>query len=376
MEKGTLTKLHREIFSAGYSEARTKFLHACRTAGASLERYDHPLPGPDGINLSTDVASFGPPDASAVLGLCSGTHGVEGFAGSAIQTGLLRSGLPSRLPSGVRLVVIHAINPYGFAHLRRVNEDNVDPNRNFVDHDAPYPVNTGYETLSDVFAPSRIDLPSRLRELTRVTAFRITRGRRALQIALSAGQYSHPKGLFFGGTAPIWSNLTFRAIVKRHLAATARVAFIDFHTGLGPPGYGEMIVGERIDSDAFGRARRWWGNRVRSVKDGGSVSVDMPGPLKFALSEMLPHTELTCGSLEFGTIAPKRVFRALQAENWLDHHGGADHPQAHLIKTRLLRAFYPDTKEWRVQVWSQAVDVIDQALLGLSRPGIAAGRTR
>lgn len=365
-----------DMFSAGYPEARTKFLDACRTAGASLERYAHPLSGPDGCDLSTDVASFGPPDAAAVFGLCSGTHGVEGFAGSAIQTGLLRSGLPSRLPSGIRLVVIHAINPYGFAHLRRVNEDNVDPNRNFVDHGAPYPVNSDYDALSDVFAPSRIDFQSRLRKLMQVSAFRITRGKRALQVAVSAGQYAHPQGLFFGGSAPIWSNLIFREIAGRYLAAADRVAFIDLHTGLGRHGHGEMIVGDPVDSDTFRRALRWWGTRVRTVKDGGSVSVDLPGSIKSALSEMLPHTELTCGSLEFGTVAPMRVFRALQTENWLHHHGGADHPQAEAIKTRLLRAFYPDTEEWRVQVWSQAVEVIDKALLGLSRPGMAANRAR
>jgi len=361
--------LRRDIFSADYSEARTKFLDACRVVGASLDRYAHPLPGPDGGDLSTDVASFGAPNAPAVLTLCSGTHGVEGFAGSAIQTGVLRSDLPDRLPDGVRMVLIHAINPYGFAHLRRVNEVNVDPNRNFIDHDAPYPANTGYEALSDIFSPSRIGFRSRLRELIRASAFRVTRGRRALQIALSAGQYSHPEGLFFGGTAPIWSNLTLHAIVERHLATATRIAFVDLHTGLGLHGYGELIVGEPVASDAFRRAQRWWGTRVRTVKDGGSVSVDLRGSIKSALTQMLPNAEFTCGSLEFGTVAPMRVFRALQVENWLHHHGGMEYPQAQAIKTRLLRAFYPDSEEWRAQVWFQAVEVVEQALLGVSEPG-------
>ncbi len=361
-------ELYEDMTSASYSEARAKFLDACKAVGASVEHYAHPLPGPDGCELATDVASLGPRDSPAVLGICSGTHGVEGFAGSAIQTGLFNCQLGPSLPPGVRLVIIHAINPYGFAHLRRVNEDNVDPNRNFIDHDAPHPVNADYDALANVIAPSRIDLRSRLHELIRVSAFRITRGRRALHLAVSGGQYSHPEGLFFGGTRPIWSNITLRTIVESHLAPADRVAFIDLHTGLGPHGYGEIIVGDPVDSDAFMRARRWWGTRVRTVKDGGSVSVDMSGSIKAALSEMLPQSELTCGTLEFGTIARMRVFRALQAENWLHHHGSMDHPRAHEIKTWLLRAFCPDSDDWRARVWSQAIEVTGRALQALSAP--------
>jgi len=363
-----------EWFSSGYPEARTKFLNACKSNGASLEHYEHALSAPGGSDLATDVAVFGTPDARAVLALCSGTHGVEGFAGSAIQTGLIDSGLATRLPNDVRLLVVHAINPYGFAYLRRVNEDNVDPNRNFVDHAAPHPMNSDYDALADVFAPIEFNLQSRLRGLVRMIAFRISRGGRALQRAISAGQYAHPEGLFYGGIEPIWSNRILRTIVDRHLTTAERVAFIDFHTGLGPHGYGEMILGDPVGSDAFGRARRWWGERVQTVKDGSSVSVDLPGSIKSALSTILSQKELTCGTLEFGTYAAMRVFGALQAENWLHHHGGAGHPQSEVVKTRLLRAFYPETTEWREQIWSQATDVVDQALAGLSRPE-AAGKT-
>ena len=126
-----------KLFSSDYSEARVKFLAACDAASVPVEHFRNPETGPNGEPLYTDVAVLGPNDAERVLLLCSGTHGVEGFAGSAIQTGLLSEEITARLPDGVRLVMIHALNPFGFAHLRRVNEDNVDLNRNFVDHAAP-----------------------------------------------------------------------------------------------------------------------------------------------------------------------------------------------------------------------------------------------
>src|SRR5690606_11704356 len=87
----------------------------------------------DGNELSLDVARKGPKDARKLLVVSSGTHGVEGYFGSAVQIALLE-GLLSRvnLAPHVGVLLIHAINPYGFAWSRRTNEDNVDQNRNFL----------------------------------------------------------------------------------------------------------------------------------------------------------------------------------------------------------------------------------------------------
>ena len=67
----------------------------------------------------------------------SGTHGVEGYCGSGIQIGFLKEGLFAELPDDMSVVLLHAMNPYGFSNDRRVNEDNVDLNRNFLDFAAP-----------------------------------------------------------------------------------------------------------------------------------------------------------------------------------------------------------------------------------------------
>ncbi|MGF1761640.1 M14 family metallopeptidase [Photobacterium sagamiensis] len=62
------------------------------------------------------------------------------------------------------------------------------------------------------------------------------------------------------------------------------------------------------------------------------------------------------------------VFKALRAENWLHHHGGTSHPKAVELKRCLLRAFYPDSEEWKASVWSQGKQVIERALASLSSP--------
>ena len=196
-------------FSANYHEARESFLRAATTAGATLESHENAVRGPQDERLFTDVATLGRGDGPTKLALCSATHGVEGFAGSAIQTGLLDDGIATRLGPSTGLVLIHAINPYGFAHLRRVNEDNVDLNRNFVDHSKPPLANPNYAELADTIAPNRWSLDSRAVSLGRLLWLQASRGRPAVQAAITGGQYAYPQGLFYGGRSETWSNQTF-----------------------------------------------------------------------------------------------------------------------------------------------------------------------
>src|SRR3954466_11012291 len=95
-----------------YQQARTEFLDAAARRGARITHHEHPLRGPDGGELATDVAVLGRPDAPRRLLVISGTHGVEGFAGSLCETAWLRDGVD--LPNDLAVVVIHALNPYGF----------------------------------------------------------------------------------------------------------------------------------------------------------------------------------------------------------------------------------------------------------------------
>ena len=355
--------------SGDYEEARAKFLDACGVSGIAVESHQNRSLGPEGEALFTDVACFGPEDAGAVLILCSGTHGVEGFCGSGIQTGLLRAGLPSRLKADQRVVPIHAINPYGFAHLRRANEDNVDLNRNFVDHTEAHPENPNYEDLAGAIAPTAYWPIASGVALARLRLYQAVHGKPALQAAITSGQYAHPQGLFYGGRFAVWSNKTFRTIVKRHVTTAPRAAFVDFHTGLGPFGHGEIIANTLPGSPDYEREVAWRGERVKTTKDGGAASADLDGPIKGALSPLRPQSEVTAVSLEFGSYPALTVFRAMQAENWSHHHGARDHRRATKIKAEMRRVFYPDEDDWKVLVWHQANAVVDEALSGLSRPG-------
>jgi hypothetical protein len=93
----------------------------------------HPIgaAGPGDEELTVDVGYFPGGDPERVLVVSSGVHGVEGFFGSAVQVALLEQWASVNPPS-TKCVFLHVLNPFGFAWLRRFDENNVDPNRNFL----------------------------------------------------------------------------------------------------------------------------------------------------------------------------------------------------------------------------------------------------
>src|SRR6266403_832796 len=115
-----------EYFAQSYSEARRKFVDAATQAGSGLASYVLPdRSGPTNEELVVDVARIGSQEPRNLLLIISGTHGVEGFCGSGCQVGYFAEQLFQALPADTGAVLIHALNPYGFAWLRRVDQCNV-----------------------------------------------------------------------------------------------------------------------------------------------------------------------------------------------------------------------------------------------------------
>lgn len=356
----------RQFFAPDYGGARAAFLAAAASAGAIVETFRNPHAPSEDVCLATDVAVLGSSDADHVLVLISGTHGVEGFAGSAVQVGLLRTGIAERLSPHVRILMIHALNPYGFAMLRRSNEENIDLNRNFLDHSRPHPQNLEYDKLSGALSAPAMAGPTNFWAILRIYGYLLRYGRARLQGAVTGGQYSHPRGLFFGGHKAAWSNKILHEIVARYLDRTVRLISVDVHTGLGPYGYGEVILIDAEDTPAYRRAVDLWGReRVRSTVSGKSVSAHLSGTINLAFARMLPEAVVTAVGLEFGTLPAFKVFNAMRRENWLHCQAGREYPGAARIKRQLLRAFYPNDERWQRKVWEQGCLVTEQALAGL-----------
>ncbi|HSZ53350.1 MAG TPA: M14 family metallopeptidase [Caulobacteraceae bacterium] len=355
-----------DSFSADYPQARTKFLEAAAGAGGALEAMVHPERGPDGGELATDVAWFGPKDAPAVLVMISGTHGVEGFCGSGAQVDWLRRGGAGGLTAGVAVLMIHAVNPYGFAWLRRVTHENVDLNRNWIDFSEALPANPGYANLADAIGPKEWSQAAQAASRQVLGSFAAAKGMMALQQAVSGGQYNHPKGVFYGGAGPTWSRKTQTAIFEHYLKGAARIGIIDYHTGLGPWGYGEQIITDLVGSPGYDRALRWYGAAVTSPSSGTSTSADIVGDGLAAAPVLLAHAEVTGMALEVGTQDTMTVLDALRADAWLHAYGDPMSEQGRAIKTQIRDAFYGDADDWKGMVAGQSLLAVKQALAGLA----------
>ncbi len=354
-------------FSRDFTAARAHFRAAAETAGAELEVFPHPLTGPGGGVLACDVARLGPADAERVLLTVSATHGVEGFAGSALQSDWFGDPGAGGLPEGVALMALHAINPHGFAHGRRANEDNVDLNRNFIDVTAGLPENAGWRRLAPVVCPDLWDegADAAYRALSR--DFIERHGERDYVVAVSGGQYTHPDGIFYGGVEPVWSHDLLRTLTTHWLVSVRYLAVVDFHTGLGPWGHGELICRHPPESEGLRRARRWYGDGVTSPELGESVSAVVTGNLRMAFALWRPDIELTSVGLVFGTYPAERVFEALRAENWLHHHGRPDSRGGRAIRAEIREMFDPDDDGWRALVLARGREVQRRALAGLAQ---------
>lgn len=354
----------RDYFADSYAEARAEFLGACVQGGHRVDSYPNPVRGPAGERLVCDVTRIGPADAEHVVVVTSGTHGAEGFCGSGIQVGLLRSGAVQSAPAGVALVLVHALNPYGFAWIRRVNEDNVDLNRNFVDHEGGnYPENDLFDELVDGILPTSLDDKTVAACRAIIAAAEDRHGEVLVRKASAKGQYKYPDSMAFGGTHATWSNRTLHTVCVREIAGARTAALIDLHSGLGPYGYGELMTPSKPGEPVFDRFCGWYGEQVHSTTAGQSDYAGSRGSILAGFHPPL-GAGVQFGSLgvEFGTIERTLVREAVRDDHWLHVHGNLDSATGREIKARLRAAFYPDEDAWKEAVWARGNEVVRTAL--------------
>ncbi len=355
-----------ECFAETYAEARAKFIDAAGRADARVESVVHPLKGRQNEELALDIARIGALDTKRLLVISSGCHGVEGFAGSGVQVALLqeRAFQERARASGVALLYLHALNPWGFSWWRRWTEDNVDLNRNFQDFGAggPLPGNPGYAAIADALVPDTWPSEAADRVLWDYVG---THGMRGIEVAIASGQYTHRDGLFFGGHAPTWSHDAVRRIVRQHRGRCEQVAWLDLHTATGPKGAATMVLAAPEDPETLVRARAWWGDDVASFDAPAGPMVSRKGTMADGLRDEFTGSEYTNVILEFGTEDGVEVLMALRAGQWLDRQRRPDPSLQRSIDRRVRDAFYTDTEAWKASTVGQGCEAAYRALAGL-----------
>jgi len=386
-----------ECFSETYREARAKFIEASRAASAEV----HTLPitkDAEG-SYTTDIAILRGSNPGLVV-VSSGTHGVEGYAGSAVQLQILRN--LTHAPVNPTVVLIHAVNPFGMAHYRRWNENNVDLNRNAL-HNADHfeqlmerdKFRDTYYKFDALFNPRRP--PSCFYVYVGIwfhMVYNIARyGMKALKTALVAATYTQSQGVFFGGQQLQPSHALLKAFMQKHFrhVRASNVAWIDVHTGLGPCGV-DVLMGMPEDAAemaqicpavpgecggfqaGFGRTtEETLAARCGSAGAAGPVvesrgKVNQSAGYEFTVGVMgrdewtrelfMPSSGRTLtATQEFGTLSNVKVARALMLENVGFHHDRGNHEY---WRSFSRDAFYVRTRDWKRRILKRGVDVFEK----------------
>ncbi|MDE1184821.1 DUF2817 domain-containing protein [Paraburkholderia sp.] len=361
------------IFSdmPNFADQRERFLAAAARANATHIAYPHPMRGPRGEALSTDVAIVGRADAHKRLVMMSGTHGVEGYYGSDSQIALLDTLQDRALPDDTCVVLMHLVNPWGTAWLRRVNEDNVDVNRNYIDFSRPPPTNTAYEALHEIYLCRDLDGPERRRADEQFAMHIRDLGETCVSNIVEAGQYLHPDGIFFGGKQQTWTNRTVRRIMQDHVAGARTAIVFDLHTGAGPYGHPMLMTIAERKVPAHDTAQALYGPWLYTILTAANASSDSgvaataTGYASQALIDELADVELMPLVIECGTYDGTRGHALLRDDHWLHLHGDPFDATGRRIKATLLEHYYPADSDWRDlialrtrQIWQRALDAL------------------
>lgn len=353
-------------FEPDYEHSRDAFrVLATRltTAYRDVERGEIAVPGQRDADLTLDWLYI-PAQAQPrrLLILTSGIHGAEGPAGSAVQRHFMAEVLPNTDLTEMGVLLVHALNPFGFRHMRRVTENNVDLNRNLDVTPALFALeNPGYRTIDELLNPEQpVDLGSMAHSLfaERAVLMILRHGMPTLRQAALQGQYEQEHGIYFGGHDFEPQKAGLESLIRRVAPGYGAVMTIDLHTGYGERGtlhmYPNPPLVPRIQDDTekvFAGHHIDWPHKDPTFYSTTGGLIDWIGKLlDLEAQRYVPMV------FEYGTLNSQTTPGALDSihrmvlENQGYHYGHATPADEREVRRRFREMFYPSSPRWRTEI--------------------------
>jgi Protein of unknown function (DUF2817) len=352
-------------FPRDYVTSRARFRDAAKRLGWSVQTQTIEGAGPNGEELAIDAAISPANDAERSLVVSSGLHGVEGSFGAAVQLAVMDAWAQGA-PTHVRCVFLHALNPHAYAWGRRVDADNVDPNRNLLLPGQEYAGSPdGYKSFDALLNPRTS--PARFDGfIIRSWLAILQHGMPALKQALVSGQYDYPQGIFFGGHGPTATHLALLERFREWVGPAAVAVHLDFHTGLGRWGSCKLLLDAPVTPNQRLRLDQWFGPDAYEEDDPRGLAY-LPrgsfGPWCIAQRAADDYTYLVA---EFGTFGIVRMLTGIRAENQAHHWGHPGDANFKRAKAGLSELFCPSSPKWRTKALAQGMDLVMRAAAGLA----------
>lgn len=348
-------------FPSSYREARERFQASADAAGCQLTSWEIAARGPQGETLAIDAARWGNAHARRWLLVTTGLHGSEAPFGSAVALRLLDQLTQQEPADDVGIILLHALNPYGYAWVRRTNEDNIDLNRNGLlpneEYSGAHPL---YHHVYNAFDPHR---RRRVESFYLQAWWLIMRHTKAaLQCSLPVGQYEYPKGLFYGGKGPAESLKLLQHHLPQWMPEAQEVMHFDYHTGLGRWADCRLLIDVPDEHEDAQWLSRWAPPGVVESAANNRTAYHARGSLgPWMKHYVFPNAHYHYAAAEFGTFGNVAVLRSLVKE--LQAHYSCQPGDRYYLQTKRLlsETFVPRSPHWRRRTLEQGVGLCRKA---------------
>lgn len=343
-----------KYFSENYFQAREKF----RKNTSKLKISNHHIID----DLTIDVAESHPRKKEKLLIIISGTHGVEGYVGSAFQLFFIDKYL-SKIKNKYGILLIHALNPYGFKNNRRYNENNVDLNRNnnkdFSKINSFFNKNKLFkeENIFNIKRAFLSDNFERIRYNLLLYKLILKHGISKTIQLIGHGQNKYPKGLCYSGKNKEKSILFLDKKIKEITKDYKETILIDVHTG----------AAKKYNLDIF------TANKINEVKIKGSFKstntkkkgTDHIGGIENSLFENSKSKKNIHFTLEYGTINKYSTVISLNylsyllfKENQITNFGPFE--KIPKIRQKMKKAYFPEEKKFKENMLKKTKEFLDK----------------
>jgi hypothetical protein len=304
-----------------------------------------------------------------LLIMSSGVHGIEGFVGSAVQSYFMSEILNDNIFQNMGLLLIHAINPYGFKYERRFSENNVDMNRNFdVNKDLFQIEDEGYGKLYQFLNPEKKTGVSYLGNgfFFLKTVYHILRYKKsALRQSTVQGQYEFPMGIFYGGNDFEPQKEWLERLILEKTRDYASIFVIDIHTGLGERGKIHLLPGLVQDQRIINSIKKIFKGFIIDWQDPKKDFYPYSGGFRDYIEKLISaEKEFIKIGFEFGTLNSHKMVGSVRSlhnmilENQGFHHGYKNNKAEKIVKKRFREMFFPSSEIWRSNVIKQASEIL------------------
>ena len=243
--------------------------------------------------------------------IISGTHGVEGYPGSAIQFQTLEN------LSGdeTSYLIIHGLNPYGFKNNRRCTKNNIDLNRNYLESnnfkDDSYP-----RIIFDLISTFLYSLQFIYLFFYILYQYGWTKSREYIV----KGQYAYKNGLFYGGESREENiDVLEKILYIVDYSKFDDIYIFDIHSGLGKYGNLSVMVIEdktiqKLHTLDFNSTTQLVNMSIDNIYKESKGSI-IEGVYNYIINKD-PDKNVYPIILEYGTYSNIRLFHRLLLENY------------------------------------------------------------